>query len=65
VTTADKKLGMAKTITRRDFIYGAGALTAASLLPLSALSSAVQSSHSYPPALTGMRGNHDGQKIND
>jgi spermidine dehydrogenase len=60
VTTADKKLGMAKTITRRDFIYGAGALTAASLLPLSALSSAVQSSHSYPPALTGMRGNHDG-----
>jgi spermidine dehydrogenase len=60
VTTSDKKLGMSKAITRRDFIYGAGALTAASLLPLSALSSAVQSSHSYPPALTGMRGNHDG-----
>ncbi len=51
---------MTKTITRRDFIYGAGVLTATSLLQLSAVSTAAQSSHSYPPALTGMRGNHDG-----
>jgi spermidine dehydrogenase len=60
VSSSDEKLGMTQAITRRDFIYGAGALTAASLFPMSALSEAVQSSQYYPPALTGMRGNHEG-----
>ena len=55
----DKELGMDRPITRRDFLNGT-ALAIGGLglgLPIS-LSEAATSS--YPPALTGMRGQHDG-----
>jgi spermidine dehydrogenase len=59
----DKKLGMDKNITRRDFVNGtlvAGA-GAALMGPLSACeNSQVEASFVYPPTLTGMRGNNDG-----
>ncbi len=59
----DRKLGMGRLITRRDLLHGVGALTAGALLPntLSAEPSAVpHRPGSYPPALTGLRGNHAG-----
>src|SRR5246127_3409526 len=60
-------LGMARAITRRDFLngvaIGAGGLVAAD--PVLAALIAEETSPEkapgyYPPALTGMRGNHDG-----
>jgi len=66
---SDSKLGMNRPISRRDFIHGVGALSAASMLPMTALAeqilatnsnSAPLMNNSYPPALTGMRGNHAG-----
>lgn len=63
----DRRLGMHRAITRRDFLngvaVGAGGLLATDPL-LSALltdeSGPEKSPNYYPPALTGMRGNHDG-----
>jgi spermidine dehydrogenase len=63
----DRQLGLDRKISRRDFLngvaIGAGGLIAADPL-LAALtaseSSADKTSEYYPPALTGMRGNHDG-----
>ena len=60
---SDRKLGMDREITRRDFIEGVGALGAGLILPgmLPGCSSAtVDSSGYYPPKMMGMRGNHDG-----
>jgi len=65
----DRRLGMHRSISRRDFIQGVGVLSAASMFPVSALAeqilatdsnSAPLMNNSYPPALTGMRGNHAG-----
>jgi spermidine dehydrogenase len=63
----DRELGMRCPITRRDFLngvaIGAGGLLAADPLfaALLADESAPEKSPAYyPPALTGMRGNHDG-----
>ena len=64
---SDRELGMDRKISRRDFLngvaVGVGGLLAADPL-LAAVSSAESASekpvHYYPPALTGMRGNHDG-----
>jgi spermidine dehydrogenase len=64
---SDRELGMNRKISRRDFLngvaIGAGGLLAADPL-LAALTSADSSSEKsaeyYPPALTGMRGDHDG-----
>jgi len=63
----DKELGMHCPITRRDFLNGV-ALGASALVALpswmetmaQAESSSPQSPAYYPPALMGMRGNHDG-----
>ena len=66
----DTKLGMARPITRRDFLNGvavggSGAL-AESMLPSFALNAltgpagAQDQPGYYPPALTGMRGSHPG-----
>src|ERR1051326_457101 len=63
----DRALGMHCRIARRDFLNGlavsAGGLLAADPL-FAALadrdSAPAQSQDYYPPALTGMRGNHDG-----
>ena len=63
----DRELGMQCPITRRDFLNGVaigagGLLTAdpvlAALLAQETVSE--KSAEYYPPALTGMRGNHDG-----
>src|SRR5579863_7255514 len=63
----DRELGMNRAITRRDFLngaaLGAGGVLAADplLLALMAEDYAPEKAPGYyPPALTGMRGNHDG-----
>ena len=68
----DRELGMERAITRRDFLNGVavgvgGALTSGviggdTLLAAAALDDFAPEkvANYYPPALTGMRGNHDG-----
>jgi len=66
----DKRLGMDRPITRRDFLngiaVGATGVVAESLLPPGAFSTpglaraAQDQPGYYPPALTGMRGSHAG-----
>jgi spermidine dehydrogenase len=70
--TKDRELGMGRAISRRDFLngvaigvggaLGGGALGAEALLAAAALDdfSPEKAKDYYPPALTGMRGNHDG-----
>ena len=62
--TEDRNLGMNRPISRRDLLHGVGAIAAASLVPGQLAAKEVPApgigSASYPPALTGMRGNHDG-----
>jgi spermidine dehydrogenase len=72
VDKKDRELGMHCPITRRDFLNGVaigiggtltgGALGAEELLAAAALDGFVpeKSPNYYPPALMGMRGNHDG-----
>ncbi|MEM9402341.1 MAG: FAD/NAD(P)-binding protein [Pseudomonadota bacterium] len=55
----DKSLGMHASISRRDLFHGVGALALASAVP-GRLFAADGDSGVYPPALMGMRGNHDG-----
>ena len=64
---SDRNLGMDRRISRRDVLHGAGALAAASLIPgraladqILALDRAGTGAAAYPPALTGLRGNHVG-----
>jgi spermidine dehydrogenase len=66
-TDKDRALGMHREITRRDFLngvaVGVGGLVAAQ--PMLALMSADEvapekAANYYPPALQGMRGNHEG-----
>ena len=64
---ADRNLGMDRRISRRDLLHGVGALAATSLLPgksfadeIQALVGAGASAAGYPPASTGLRGNHVG-----
>lgn len=50
-------------VTRRDILHGIGLASAASLLPGKALADAVaamEAGATYPPSMTGMRGNHSG-----
>jgi len=62
----DKDLGMARAISRRDFLNGVAVTAGASLLPLHLLQAFEQdldpekSPNYYPPALTGLRGSHVG-----
>jgi spermidine dehydrogenase len=64
----DRELGMDRTITRRDFLngmaIGVGGLMAGSWLGGLDAEAAAQYAQDnagyYPPALTGMRGSHDG-----
>ena len=58
MSSADRKLGLDRTINRRDFLDGmmvAGAALSTSGEPLAAAPS-----RTYPPALTGLRGAHAG-----
>lgn len=68
----DRELGMDRAITRRDFLNGVAVGAGASLLGGSLAGEALLGAMTldeaapetapgyYPPALTGMRGNHDG-----
>jgi len=60
----DRYLGMNQSISRRDLIQGLGGLAMTPLIPGRALADAVlateQNPGNYPPALTGLRGNHSG-----
>src|SRR6476469_5660738 len=65
----DRELGMDRPITRRDFLNGVAigigaAMVGSSLGPLAwdaeAAGFAQDNPRYYPPALTGMRGSHDG-----
>ena len=68
MTTNDRALGMDRMISRREFVNGVSAAAAgALLLPKWALTmeegqdyAPEQGSGYYPPALTGMRGDHAG-----
>jgi spermidine dehydrogenase len=60
---SDKDLGMHRGISRRDVIRGIGVMSAGMALPGSLFGCdkpAPEIDTDYPPALTGMRGNHDG-----
>src|SRR5216684_6499243 len=66
----DRKLGMNRNITRRDFLngvaVGTGGAVTGSVLPdfawqaLAPSTAPQDQSGYYPPALTGMRGSHPG-----
>src|SRR5580704_8504237 len=68
----DRELGMGRAITRRDFLngvaigvggaLGGGVLGAETLLAAAAFDDFApeKAKDYYPPALMGMRGNHDG-----
>ncbi len=68
----DRELGMDRSVTRRDFLNGVavgvggtlvgGTLGAETLLAAAALDDFApeKAAGYYPPALMGMRGNHDG-----
>jgi spermidine dehydrogenase len=62
----DRRLGMDRAITRRDFMNGAAMVIGASLLPRSSNADSFSrqepqnQSGYYPPTRTGMRGSHPG-----
>ncbi len=55
---SDKTLGMGRAISRRDFMNGSAMALGAAALGTTTASAGIVSH--YPPALTGMRGNHKG-----
>ena len=57
----DRRLGMSRPISRRDFIYDVGITAFGLTLPLPGLATpqAVGTDY-YPPTLTGLRGSHPG-----
>jgi spermidine dehydrogenase len=61
---SDHELGMKRNITRRDFLNGVAVTAGAALMPWHLLAAGdgdpEKSPDYYPPALTGMRGNHPG-----
>ena len=64
-TADDRRLGMDRPITRRDFVHGIAAMAAAGAAPWSIAAGAADGSPQdaagyYPPLLTGLRGSHPG-----
>lgn len=60
---SDRKLGMHRDITRRDFIHDVGLASLGLSLPASAWAAAdgtVLEDANYPPTLNGLRGAHPG-----
>jgi spermidine dehydrogenase len=60
---SDRKLGMGRDITRRDFIHDLGLASLGLSLPAAAWAGAVSADPAaafYPPTLTGLRGSHPG-----
>jgi len=63
VKAGDRALGMDRAITRRDFLNGVAVGVGGLALPAWMLDQAdapEKAASYYPPALMGMRGNHDG-----
>jgi len=62
MTASDRALGMHRNISRRDFINGVSATAAGALLlpRLGQTQDSQQPAGYYPPAATGMRGDHPG-----
>ena len=65
MAASDRDLGMNRSIPRRDFVSGVGVALTGSLLPLGSVDAFASllgtGQEPYdPPALTGMRGSHDG-----
>ena len=63
MNSRDKRLGMNRAITRRDFLGGVSIAIGASLMPACTRTAGPglqPSSAYYPPAKTGMRGSHPG-----
>jgi len=59
----DRRLGMDRAISRRDFLNGVSVAIGASLLPACTRTGeplAAAAAATYPPARTGMRGSHPG-----
>ena len=56
----NRRLGMNRAISRRDFLNGVGVTLGTSLLPAFPQASALPAKLYYPPAETGMRGSHPG-----
>ncbi len=60
----DRALGMDRNISRRDFLNGVALAVGAAIVPAQLFAASdsdpEKSPTYYPPALTGMRGNHDG-----
>jgi spermidine dehydrogenase len=62
----EKYLGLDRPISRRDFLNGVALTIGSALIPPAALAfdesiyAPEKAAGYYPPALTGMRGNHDG-----
>jgi spermidine dehydrogenase len=59
----DRALGMDRQITRRDFLNGVALTIGAALLPAGKATANLSPETKpdyYPPALTGLRGNHEG-----
>jgi spermidine dehydrogenase len=59
----DRRLGMDRAISRRDFLHGVGIAIGASLVPACAKNGdpiASEQAPYYPPAEMGMRGSHPG-----
>ena len=65
-TSRDRELGLFRPITRRDLLHGAGLAVVGSMTaPLAALSKEAafapeRAADYYPPARTGLRGDHPG-----
>jgi spermidine dehydrogenase len=63
MTRRERDLGLGRNITRRDFLNGMALAVGGTLaVPpwLRALEAAEAAAERYPPALTGLRGSHDG-----
>ncbi|MEM9880013.1 MAG: NAD(P)-binding protein [Pseudomonadota bacterium] len=62
MTSRKRQLGMHRAISRRDFVHGAAALAGTTIMAGTgfATNHAQLSSNAYPPARTGLRGNHPG-----
>jgi spermidine dehydrogenase len=67
--SSDRELGMDRAITRRDFLNGVSVAIGSTIVPATAASADAAAPSTvatqnvptpYPPALTGMRGNHPG-----
>jgi len=56
----DRRLGLDRPITRRDFVHGAGLTGLGLALPWPAFALVQGDAGYYPPALTGLRGSHPG-----